>query len=280
MTPPAPVIRRIGFAIVVVYVVVAALTLRGSGHLRPLFEGIGPSAPYQWVKPPPEFAASNTKPAPTTTDIDLGAAGTPLRGASSSDGQFVLNLPEGAIAPHPEDTKVAVTITPLDAATLGSLPDDLHPNGNAYRVEAVYQPSGQAVDRIDKAGNVIIQMPQPVNALLYSGDDRIWERVAVNAEGSPSTGGAQFDRLGYYLGAAPASTAAPPQGAASNGGVIAVVVVVVVLALAFGLGPVVYRRVRPRPAASSARRPPNRSGSTAQRRSPKRKKKNKYKRRR
>jgi len=114
MTPSISAVRRVGIAILVVYALAAALTLGTTGHpLRPLFEGIGPSSPYRWVNPPPDFAASNVKPEPATTDIELDAAGSKPAGLSTPDGQVVLNLPAGAVAPRPGDTNVAVTVTAL-----------------------------------------------------------------------------------------------------------------------------------------------------------------------
>ena len=47
----------IGLGLAVAYALVCLTTLRVTGHdVRPLFEGIGPSSPYEWVNPPKEFA--------------------------------------------------------------------------------------------------------------------------------------------------------------------------------------------------------------------------------
>ena len=77
----------VGLALVAMYLLVVAVTMgTNGGHVRPLFEGVGPSSRYQWVSPPPEFAAGNTPPHPTRTTFDLGTAGSSAAGVSSSEG--------------------------------------------------------------------------------------------------------------------------------------------------------------------------------------------------
>jgi hypothetical protein len=274
VTPPKPAVRRLGVAVLVVYALAGALTLRMTGHaLRPLFEGVGPTSPYRWVAPPPEFAASNVKPEPATTDIELDDAGTKPLGFSTPDGQVVVNLPAGAVAPRAGDTKVVLSITPLDPATVGGVPDG-RPNGNAYRIQATYQPSGTAVDRFAKPGNLVFGMPEPFQVLLYAPDGRAWEPLAKSANNGPATD----SRIGYFLGTTGATTVPPQrQGSGSNGGVVVVVIVVVALALLFGLGPPIYRRLRARHAsAPSGLRPPSRTGANRPKATAKKKKPKKH----
>jgi len=182
------------------------------------------------------------RPDPATTDVELDAAGSKPTGLSASDGQVVLNLPAGAVAPHPDDTKVALTVTALDPATLGGLPGGLRANGNAYRIQAAYQPSGTAVDSFAQAGNLVLGVPEPFRVLVSSVDGRSWEQLPPSQSGLPTAD----SRIGYFLGTVESSVTPPtPRGSAGNGGVT-VVVLVVVLALAFGLVPVIYLRRRRR----------------------------------
>ncbi|MGI8777899.1 MAG: hypothetical protein ACR2LJ_11105 [Acidimicrobiales bacterium] len=269
MTPSIPAIRRLGITILVVYAQ-APSPWHDGPSASPIVRGCRSVLAYRWVNPPPDFAAGNVKTDPATTDIELDATGSKPTGLSTSDGQVVLNLPTGAVAPHPGDTKIALTVTALDPATLGGLPGGLRANGNAYRIQAAYQPSGTAIDSFAQAGNLVLGVPEPFRVLLFSVDGRSWEQLPPSKSELP----AADSRIGYFLGTVESSVAPlTPRGSAGNGGVMVVVLVVVVLALAFGLVPVIYLRRRNRRAASSARRPPPRTGTSGQRKTTKKQKK-------
>src|SRR5579863_10451195 len=78
-----------GAAVALVYLVACVATMATGGHaLRPLYEGIGPAAPYRWVDPPAQFKATNLTPAHASESIDLTATGSPQIGGETSDGQF------------------------------------------------------------------------------------------------------------------------------------------------------------------------------------------------
>ena len=81
------------------------------------------------------------KPQALSTTIALGPAGSAAAGFATPDGQFVVNLGAGAIAPSPAATSVAITVTPVAPRHLSPVPDGLRSNGNAYRVEMKYEPS-------------------------------------------------------------------------------------------------------------------------------------------
>ncbi|MDQ6837083.1 MAG: hypothetical protein M3137_01740 [Actinomycetota bacterium] len=238
----------LGVAAVAAYVGVAVATMSGGSRLRPLYDGLTPPPPYRWVSPPKEFAAGNVKPTPATDNLPLGADGTDIRGVATDDGQFVLNLPRGAVAPHEGDTSVTIDVTPLDPASLGPLPPGLRADGNAYRVSAVYQPSGQPVGPLAQPGNVIVTVPEPTQDLLYSPDGRAWTRLSTRNLSGPVSPDSTFDKPGYYLGAAPPT----PGGDASPGSsgigdrVLAVAVITVVLAAGLWFVPAVVRRRRHR----------------------------------
>lgn len=258
--PPTrpPLLLGLGAVVFAVYALVAVATVRTSGrHVRPLFEGVGPPPAYQWVKPPADFAAGNVKPHRTESTIPLGPGGSPLTGVGSADGQLSLNLPEGAVGPHEADSAVVVTITPLAPAPLGPVPPELRADGNAYRVELVFQPSHAPVESLAKDGNVVVVVPEPAEVLLSSPDGRAWQRVPTQQVGGLETVGSTFSRPGYYLAGAPASTGRATtggSGSGSTGRVVAVAVLTAGLALALGFGPGVVRRAR------RGRRPPGRPG--------------------
>src|SRR5262249_10805682 len=131
-----------GVVLLLVYALASVATMRITGHhIRPLFEGVGPPPPYQWVDPPAEFAQSNVKPGPSQTDLKLSAPGSAQGGAGSVDSQLLLSFPQNAIAPKPPNTAVTVSFTPMSPKDVGKLPDGLVADGNVYRVQFTYQPS-------------------------------------------------------------------------------------------------------------------------------------------
>ncbi|MGH9190689.1 MAG: hypothetical protein ACRD0Q_11795 [Acidimicrobiales bacterium] len=240
-------VAAVGAVVMLAYVAVAGGTLRLSGrHVRPLFEGVGPNAPYQWVKPPREFAATNVKPHAVRIGVALDAGGSVLSGAGSADGQLVLNLPPGAVPAHDADKEVEVGVTPLDPATLAPLPDELLPDGNAYRVEVAYRPSGKPVEVLAPPGNVVMTVPEPAAALLYSADGRSWARLPTQPVAGLSSVGATFERVGYYMAGALALEAGgfDTGDGGGVGPIVGVGAATVVLALGLGFGPALIRRAR------------------------------------
>ena len=250
----------VGAALVALYVLAITGTLPFGHNVRPLFEGIGPPPAYRWVKPPPSFAANNVPPAPNDTDVAMTPSGSQQSGAQSEDNQLVLNRAPNAVPPHPPDTSVRIHIEPVDPATLGPIPAEFRPNGNAYRVTMTYQPSGAPATTITSPGNILLTVPLPPAGLLASPDGRAWTNIGKQTvAGQPIVGG-PFDATGLYSGAAHAQTPSNNGGGGGSSGVIIVAVLVGVLALALGLFPLLRRRVRgtspkkPRPAKKAAKK--------------------------
>jgi hypothetical protein len=226
-----------GAAVIVAYLVVAILTPTVTGRrARPLFDSFGPSAPYRWVNPPREFAASNVAPHPTsvTRDVLLGPAGSDNAGPQTDDLQAIISLVQGAIPPHDGDTKVLVTFDALDPGTLGPLPDSEKADGNAYRITAKYSSSGTPIPKVQKAGNVALESALGADGILFSADDgKTWKPIETFAIGNGTRVAAVFTDFGIYLPArspnAPkpvVNTSVPAKrGGGSSGPVIAIVVI-------------------------------------------------------
>jgi hypothetical protein len=210
-----------GFGIVLLYLAGAAVS-GGASILarRPLLDGLAPPAPYRWVNPPPDLAAGNKPPASTRFTVDLGLGGSQLGAFSTSDGQVNLVLSEGAVPPRAGQAQVEVSVEPVDPATLGPVPAGLVGAGNAYRVQASYQPSGRAVDTL--AGQSSIGLVYPLLAaavadpaghlVLSSPDGRVWERLPSTDTPGTHQVSAQLRRTGYVQVGVPPSTG----GAAGN----------------------------------------------------------------
>jgi hypothetical protein len=249
-----------GVGIVALYLAGAAVSGRASILTRrPLLDGLAPPTPYRWVQPPPDLAASNKPPASTRFTLELTAEGSQLGAFSTSDGQINLVLSQGAVPPRSGQTGVEVTVEPVDPATLGTVPAGLVAAGNAYQVQAGYQPSGGKVAALGGQSSVGLVYPLLNTAVadpgghqvLSSADGQVWE--ALPSTDTPGTHqvSARLPRTGYVLvGVAPSagSGSDPRNRILLLGTGIAVVVVGAALALRL------RERSRPGPPPQGRRR--------------------------
>jgi hypothetical protein len=210
-----------GIGIAVLYLAGAALSGRASLLARrPLLDGLAPPVPYRWVKPPPDLAASNKAPASLRVSVELTATGSRLGAFSTSDGQLNLVLSEGAVPASQGQTSVAVSIDPVDPATLGPAPSGLIVAGNAYRIQASYRPSGGKVTALGGRSSVGLVYPLLATAVadpsghlvLASADGRSWQRLRSTDTPGIHQVSAELDTTGYV------AVAVPPAGAGGGGG--------------------------------------------------------------
>ncbi|MDQ1397535.1 MAG: hypothetical protein QOG64_2794 [Acidimicrobiaceae bacterium] len=202
-TTPARLDRHllVGAALVAVYLVVAAFTLPGPLGLRPLFDGFSGPPPYRWVNPPKELAGSNQRPSRATKTIPLGPNGSASSDTSTDDGQVLLSLPDGGLAPHPPDTAAVAAIDPIDPATLAPLPAPYTADGNAYHVTLTYTPSNTPVPEAAKQGSILLRYPSVATVMLFSPDGKAWQPIdTVPSPGNLTVLG-QFRTPGYYIAA-------------------------------------------------------------------------------
>ena len=211
-----------GVGIAVLYLAGAALSGRASLLARrPLLDGLAPPVPYRWVKPPPDLAASNKQPATLRFSVKLTATGSQLGAFSTSDGQLNLVVSEGAVPASQGQTSVAVAIDPVDPATLGPAPPGLLLAGNAYRIQASYQPSGAKVDTLGGRSSVGLIYPLLATAVadpsghlvLASADGRSWQRLESTDTPGTHQVSAALGITGYVVAAVPPAGA----GGASRG---------------------------------------------------------------
>jgi hypothetical protein len=114
---------------------------------------------------------------------------------------------------RPGQTSVAVAVDPLDPATLGPVPAGLVGVGNAYRVQAGYQPSGAEVDTIGGQSSIgfvypllATQVADPAGHLvLFSADGRGWERLPSTDTPGTHQVSAEVTRTGYFQVGVPPS---------------------------------------------------------------------------
>jgi hypothetical protein len=146
------------------------------------------------------------------------------------------------VAPAEGQTAAAFTVTPLDPATLAPLPG-LAADGNAYRVEVAYEPSGRAVDAFASPITVLLVVPQPADTLFGSTDGQAWQPLQT-ASISSTSAAAPADKPGYVLAGAAATLPAGGGGRSDPGRTLAAVAATALLAVALWFAPVLLRRLR------------------------------------
>lgn len=248
----SPRLWRTGAVLAALYAVVVVVTgVATDRPVRPLFDAIGGAFPYKWVDPPWYVGSTNIKPGPSTTEIVFENGTSPLVGVNSEDAQIVLNLPQGAIPPNGGDTSVRATFTPLDPKKLGDTPGDMRPDGNAYRVEMSYQPSGQPVRSTTTSGNVVMIVPDEAERMLFSLDGKSWDELPTQMLGDPTTVGSTFNKPGYYLVGTRLPEFVNPNKDDGRKRTIGIVMIVAALALLLGFVlPAILRRSRAAQAAA------------------------------
>ena len=235
-----------GAALAALYAAVLVATGLTTGHpVRPLFDGAGGAVPYKWMKAPWYVASTNIKPRASHQDIPFESGTSPLIGVTSEDAQVILNLPQGALPSRDGDTALRASFTPLDPKKLAKPPGGMRANGNAYRVEMAYQPSGVPLGRLATSGNVVMVVPDEAEKMLFSEDGTSWTELPTQLLGDPTTVGSAFNTPGYYLvGTTLPEFADPNRG---NGTKKTVGIVMVVVALVMLLGyvlPTILRHSR------------------------------------
>jgi hypothetical protein len=219
----------VGIGVVALYLLALSFTtaLRHD-DARPLYDGFVPPPTYRFVDPPPFFAADNVEPEPTSTTIALRVDGSEPAGIATPDGQFVVSLARGAIAPAPGATSIAVRITPVAASTLAPVPNDLRANGNAYRVDMRYEPAGGTVTRFAKPGTLLLELPELGSTLFVSADATTWrEQPAQPISPRQLSLSATFAAPGYYVAATNLPVLAPQPGRSQSTGVVLGIVVAI-----------------------------------------------------
>jgi hypothetical protein len=245
----------VGAVVAVVYVgtLAAGVGWRSDGT-RPLYDGLTPPPAYRWVDPP-AFPVSDGEQRPTgvTTEVAMRASGSAAAGVTTPDGQVVINLPRGAIPPRRGARSARVEVTPVDPRELGEVPDELRPNGNAYRIDIDYLPGHRRVTDLARAGNLLLQVPELSTALFHSPQGARWAKVP--AEEVPPREvvlTAPLAATGYYLSA---NNFPPLPQRSEDPGVPVLPVaagITVVAGLVFGGGALVVRSRRRRAESGTA----------------------------
>ncbi|HEX9342149.1 MAG TPA: hypothetical protein VF995_00855 [Actinomycetota bacterium] len=215
---------------------------------RPLLDGLAPPPPYRWVSPPPEFASGNKPPSSGHATIRLGAGGSEVSASGTDDGQLSLVFDQGAVAASAGQQSATITIQPFDPAKLAPVPSGLIAAGNAYRIQARYQPSGKAASIVK--GQVALIYPllsvpvaSPFDYLvLTSPDGHAWTRQRSTTQPGSHQVSAPVSGGGYVLVAVPPGTAAQSQGHSRRVLVLLIVAVVYAIIMVIVVGRWLVRR--------------------------------------
>lgn len=203
----------------------------------PLFDGLAPPAAYRWVDPPPQLKSLNKPPSSLEQSVPLTASGTASTTIETEDGQVEIALPDGAFAPSAGQTGVSLRIRPLGAGDAPAPPPGELIQGNAYRIDAAYQPSG-ATATAAQAVEVVLRYPVDATQVLAYGP-RGWQAVPTILESALLSVAAQTTSFGLF---AAVTTGVPP---AKPGRVPAWAYAAAGLALLAAAAPTVLRKRAP-----------------------------------
>jgi len=194
------------------YIVTTVVSQRaGLLPIRPLYEGGPPPAPYAWVTPPPERAQDNKKASSGQGDVTFDAKGeAKASNVNTDDGQAVLIIPPGGIAPKAGETKVHITMTPLDPVTVGSPPKNFSYDGNAYRMDAVYPNSGatatipvaqcpKTLGEVSKCATIVLRFVYDQAADIFRRENDTWVPVHAQVAGAAMQAYGDTNSFGTFV---------------------------------------------------------------------------------
>lgn len=174
-------------------------------HGRVLYDGLVPQPPYRWVRPPASHQGDNEQPKPYTTFLPLQTGGSVAAELATDDLQATLTLPANVVGPRPGESRARVTLTPLDPETLAPPPSGRRFDGNAYRLDAVYDASGAPVAL---RGPITVVLRYAVHAstilrLDKNGDKVGWTRLSTTVYTGSQEDLAHSDTLGIFVTSSP-----------------------------------------------------------------------------
>lgn len=147
---------------------VAVLPFLAAGPALAHSEG---RTPYRYVAAPPGVQSEGSAEAGISTQ-PIGPPGF----AGTTDNQMQLTLPEGSLPARSGDQGVRIALSQLDPAALPPLPGGQEAEGNAYRVEMEFSPSGAPVSRLAAPATLGLSAPAAPTQ-VYELIDGVWAPV-------------------------------------------------------------------------------------------------------
>jgi hypothetical protein len=162
------------------------------------------------VDPPPEFAEANVPPEPVEVSIEISDQGSRAASFGTPDAQALVTLPAGAVPPTDGAVAALVSVEPLDPDAVGPPPSDLRFDGNAYRIEISYRPSGDPAE-LREPLTLVVRYPAHATVLLRRDGSR-WTPLVTNQVRSTLQLWAGTRRPGVFVAAAPRDAPIPSPG--------------------------------------------------------------------
>ena len=189
-----------GAAALAVYVT-AALVVGGGGRVipRPLYDGLAPAAPYRFVSPPPDLAADNEQPEPGKGVVDIVGGTSAPTSISTGDGQLQVVLQKGTFTTKKKEKAVELTITPLLPPEPLGVGAGLKIEGNAYRVDAKYEKSGEVAEA-KRFLTIVLRFPSTASTMVRREGDG-WKRLKTEISAASLQLFAATNQLGMFAGA-------------------------------------------------------------------------------
>lgn len=189
-----------GALAVAAYLAGAGLTSALSvAPVRPVYDGLAPSMPYRYVDPPADLEADNEEPTSAREIVTLNDGGSRARTTATPDGQMLVVVADGSFPPREGERSVVVRITPLDPAPFPPAPEGLEISGNAYRVTAAYEESGDRAP-VDEPVTVVLRYPEHATELLRLSGSR-WVQLPTEAASASLQVFGESDALGVFVAA-------------------------------------------------------------------------------
>lgn len=226
---------------------------------RPILDGFAPPPPYQWVSPPPDRAQDNQPPTSASFRVKFGGDGASRADVLSTDDlQVTLILSKGTFSPASGQSATLVTMQPLAPNGLGQPPPGFRIDGNVYRLQAKYEPGGEAIQKLDQPAQLTLVYPPSADGLIHahtviqSKDGRSWTKLPTNDAGLQA--GVAVTSLGYFAVAEEVAGGKRPfpLGKIIQYGLIGFLVLVIAVPIA--MHEMRLRRARKRRAAKRSRR--------------------------
>jgi hypothetical protein len=207
----------------------------------PVLDGLGPLAPYRWVSPPPGVPDEGP-PQGATFELVVDDEGSEPDVVFTPDDQVTLVMDRGAVGPAAGRRSVTIEVTPLDPATLGALPGDLRPFGNAVRIDV------PEIERFDGQVDVVLLYPETItfhatrHEILWSPDGTDWRPLDTTDTRATQQAQATLEAPGnVVVGAVPVPHPLAPaspsgtDGGEGSGTPILIVVAGAVVLIAIGV---------------------------------------------
>jgi hypothetical protein len=200
---------------------------------RPFLDAYTPPQPYRWVSPPPAFRHGNQAPSAGEALVALTNGVSDPASAFTDDGQVTVSFNPGSFKGPPNETAVHVVITPVSPQPKS--PSDIVADGNAYRIDATYVPSGSGPAALQLPVLIDLRYPGHQPDAIYRIDGTTWTPIGGTAQVLVLAIDTRSLELGTFIAGHQATVAAQPTSAINPITIGLVVLAIIGLSLIAGV---------------------------------------------